>query len=113
MAVETRRSRIVLVALVAIHLVVISHQVDGGQGASLLERGIFGALYPFQWGVAASMRGVKGAFGSYVDLRGAHEENLRLQERLATAKPSCWKNRTGCRRRSVCERPWGYGRSSP
>ena len=83
MAVETRRSRIVLVALVAIHLVVISHQVDGGQGASLLERGIFGALYPFQWGVAASMRGVKGAFGSYVDLRGAHEENLRLQERLA------------------------------
>ena len=83
MAVDTRRSRIVLVALVVSHLVVISHQVDGGQGASLLERAIFGLLYPFQWGVAASVRGVKGAFNSYVDLRGVHEENGRLQERLA------------------------------
>ena len=83
MAVDTRRSRIMLVALVVSHLVVISHQVDGGQGASLLERGIFGVLYPFQWAVAASGRGVRGAFDSYVDLRGVHEENLRLQERLS------------------------------
>lgn len=70
-------------ALVAIHLVVISHQVDGGQGASLLERGIFAVLYPFQWGVAASVRGVTGAFSSYVDLRGVHAENVRLQEQVA------------------------------
>lgn len=83
MAVDTRRSRTLLVALVATHLVVISHQVDGGQGASLLERGIFAVLYPFQWGVAASVRGVKGAFSSYVDLRGVHEENVRLQEQLS------------------------------
>jgi rod shape-determining protein MreC len=82
-ATDTRRSRILLVALVASHLVVISHQVDGGQGASLLERGIFGLLYPFQWAVAASVRGVKGAFASYVDLRGVRGDNLRLQERVA------------------------------
>ncbi len=80
---DTRRRRIVLVALVASHLVVVSHQVDGGQGASLLERGIFALLYPFQWTVAASVRGVKSAIASYVDLRGVRGENLRLQERVA------------------------------
>ena len=82
-ATDTRRSRILLVALVASHLVVISHQVDGGQGASLLERGIFGLLYPFEWAVAVSVRGVKGAFASYVDLRGVRGDNARLQERVA------------------------------
>ena len=81
-AVDTRRSRLVLLVLVVSHLVVISHQVDGGQGASLLERGIWGVLYPVQWAVAASVRGVKGGFASYVDLRGVREKNLRLQERL-------------------------------
>jgi len=71
------------VTLVVAHLVVISHQVDGGQGASLLERGIFAVLYPFQWGVATSVRGVKGAFYSYVDLRGVQAQNVRLREQLS------------------------------
>lgn len=83
MAVDARRSRIVLAALVVSHLVVISHQVDGGQGASLLERGIFALLYPFQWGVAASVRGVRSAFDSYVDLRGVHAQNVRLKEQVS------------------------------
>lgn len=78
-----RKSRFLLLALVAAHLVVISHQVDGGKGASLLERAVFALLYPFEWAVAASVRGVKGAFASYVDLRGVREQNARLQERVA------------------------------
>jgi rod shape-determining protein MreC len=78
-----RKSRFLLLALVATHLVVISHQVDGGKGASLLERGIFSLLYPFEWAVAAAVRTVKDAFSSYVDLRGVREQNARLQERVA------------------------------
>lgn len=82
-AIDTRRSRALLVVLVASHLVVISHQVDGGRGASLLERGIFSLLYPFQWVVNASVRGVKNAVASYVDLRTVRAENVRLKEQMA------------------------------
>jgi rod shape-determining protein MreC len=80
--IDTRRSRFLLVALVASHLVVISHQVDAGGGASLLERGVFTVLFPFQWAVAASLRGVRWAFTSYVDLRGVRGSNERLEERV-------------------------------
>jgi rod shape-determining protein MreC len=81
-AVETRRGRFLLVALVASHLVVISNQVDGGGGASLLERGVFALLYPFQWLVASTVDGVRSGLRSYVDLRGARAENVRLKERV-------------------------------
>lgn len=81
-AIDTRRSRALLVILVAGHLVVVSHQVDGGRGASLLERGIFSLFYPFQWAMSASVRGLRSAVANYVDLRGVRAENLRLQERV-------------------------------
>jgi rod shape-determining protein MreC len=81
-AVEGRRSRLLLVGLVASHLVVISNQVDGGGGASLLERGLFSLLYPFQWLVSSGVSGVRSTLNSYVDLRGARAENGRLKERV-------------------------------
>jgi rod shape-determining protein MreC len=67
----------------AVHVMAISHQVDGGQGTSLLQRGVFSLLYPFEWGVAASVRSVKNAVAAYVDLRGVRHDNARLQERVA------------------------------
>jgi len=83
LAVDARKSRFLLVGLVALHLVLISHQVDGGTGASILERGVFAVLYPFEWAVASSVRGVKNTFASYVDLRGVRAENVRLREQVA------------------------------
>jgi rod shape-determining protein MreC len=74
---------VLLVTLVAAHLVVISHQVDGGRGGSLLERAVFSLFYPFQWAVATAARTIKGGFSSYVDLRGVRGENLRLREQVA------------------------------
>ena len=42
LAIDTRRSRALLVGLVLLHFAAISHQVDGGDGLSLLQRGLFG-----------------------------------------------------------------------
>jgi len=79
---DARRSRFLLVGLVLIHLVAISHQVDGGGGASLLQRVIFGVLSPLQNAVSAVVRGISGAWTGYVNLRGAREESGRLEERV-------------------------------
>ncbi len=79
---DARRSRFLLVVLVLTHLAVISNQVDGGGGASLLQRGLFSLLSPLQNAVGAVVRGMKGAWRGYVDLRGAHAESQRLEERV-------------------------------
>jgi rod shape-determining protein MreC len=79
-----RRSRFLLVGLVLAHLTVISHQVDGGTGVSLLQRGVLGVLSPLQRGV-----GHTAAFGSelwrgWVFHRETYAENRRLRERVRT-----------------------------
>jgi rod shape-determining protein MreC len=79
---KVRRGRILLVALVLLHLVAISHQVDAGGGASLLQTALFTLLTPLQNGVSAIVRGVAGAWTGYFDLRGTHVQNQRLEERL-------------------------------
>jgi len=79
---DTRRSRYLLVGLVVVHLVAISHQVDGGGGASLLQRGVFAVLSPLQNAVSAVVGGISGAWNGYLDLRGTHEANQRLHERV-------------------------------
>ncbi len=82
-AAATRKSLWLLAGLVLAHLVAISRQVDGGGGVSLLERSIFWALSPLQAITGATVRGVAGLWSSYVGLRGAHQENRRLRERLS------------------------------
>lgn len=81
-AAPARRSGLLLVALVLSHLVVISGQVDGGHGVSLLERVLLGALAPLQQLAGGGVRGVASAWHAYVDLRGVRDENGRLQERV-------------------------------
>lgn len=78
---DTRKSRLLLVALVFVHLVVISQQVETG-GATLLEHALFVVLSPVQKLAAGSVRGVRAAWSGYVDLRSVHGENRVLRERL-------------------------------
>jgi cell shape-determining protein MreC len=81
--IDTRRSRLLLAALVVSHLVVIGHQVDGGEGLSLLQRVVFKTLAPVQHLVAVAVHGVGQAWSSYLDLRGVHDDNTRLADRVA------------------------------
>ncbi len=82
LAVSARRSRPLLVGLVLAHLVAISHQVDGGGGVSLLQRGLLGALSPLQRGVGAVVGGVGEAWRGWAFHRETYEENRRLEGRV-------------------------------
>jgi rod shape-determining protein MreC len=82
--VETRRSRLLLAALVVSHLVVISRQVDVGGGTSLLEQVVFGLLSPVQASVSRLVAGVGSAWSAYVALRGVRAENQEMAARIRT-----------------------------
>jgi rod shape-determining protein MreC len=81
-AVAARRSRFVLVGLVLVHLAVISHQVDGGGGVSLLQRSLLTTLSPLQRGVDAVISGVAEAWRGWGFHRETYAENRRLEARL-------------------------------
>jgi rod shape-determining protein MreC len=81
-AAPARRSRFLLVGLVLLHLAAISHQVDGGGGVSLLQRGLLTALSPLQRGVGAIVGGVDEAWRGWGFHRETYVENRRLAERV-------------------------------
>jgi rod shape-determining protein MreC len=76
------RGRIVLAVLVLVHLGVISHQVDGGGGVSLLQRAILTAVSPVQRGVEAVGGAAAEIWRGYAFHRETYEENRRLEKRL-------------------------------
>jgi rod shape-determining protein MreC len=79
---ETRKSRILLAGLVLGHLVLISRQVEGGHGGTLIDQVVFAFLSPFQKLVGGGVAGVSGTWRGYVDLRRVHAENESLQDRV-------------------------------
>jgi rod shape-determining protein MreC len=82
LAVPARRSRFLLAGLVLLHLTAISHQVDGGGGVSLLQRGLLAVLSPVQRAVAAVVGGVGEVWRGWAFHRETYEENRRLEERV-------------------------------
>ena len=82
LAVPARRSRFLLVGLVLVHLAVISHQVDGGGGVSLLQHGLLAVLSPLQRGVGAIVGGASEAWRGWAFHRETYEKNRRLGERV-------------------------------
>ena len=81
-AADARRRRYLFVGLLLVHLGAISHQVDGGNGLSLLQRGIFTILSPLQRGVSGAVGLGKGLWEGYGIHRRTFEENRRLHERV-------------------------------
>ncbi len=82
LAVPARRSRLLLVGLVLAHLAAISHQVDGGGGLSLLQRGLFGAFSPFQRAMGWAVGGVGELWRGWAFHRETYTENRRLEGRV-------------------------------
>jgi rod shape-determining protein MreC len=81
-AAPARRSRFLLVGLILAHLTAISHQVDGGTGVSLLQRGLLGVFSPLQRGVAASAFFASELWRGWAFHRETFAENRRLRQRL-------------------------------
>ena len=81
-AAPARRSRFLLVGLILAHLTAISHQVDGGTGVSLLQRGVLSVLSPLQRGVFASAFLASELWRGWAFHRETYAENRRLRERL-------------------------------
>ncbi len=81
-AAPARRSRFLLVGLILAHLTAISHQVDGGTGVSLLQRGVLGVLSPLQRGVGAFAGSASELWRGWAFHRETYTENRRLRERL-------------------------------
>jgi len=77
--VRGRRSAALLGAFVIAHLMLISHQVDGGEGLSLLQRIVLSALSPFQQATAGAYRFVGDVWRGYFDLRDVRQENDQLR----------------------------------
>lgn len=81
-AVDPRRRRFLFVGLILVHLGAISHQVDGGDGLSLLQRAVFTILSPLQRSMRAVVGLVEGVWDGYAIHRQTFEENRLLQERV-------------------------------
>ena len=81
-AAPARRSRFLLVGLILVHLTAISHQVDGGSGVSLLQRGVLGVLSPLQRGVGATAFFATELWRGWAFHRETYAENRRLREHL-------------------------------
>jgi rod shape-determining protein MreC len=82
LAAPLRRSRILLLGLVLVHLAAISHQVDGGGGVSLLQRGALTLLTPLQDGLNALLAGAVETWRAYGFHRQTYEQNRQLEQRV-------------------------------
>jgi rod shape-determining protein MreC len=92
---EGQGNRILLGVLVLAHLVAISHQVDGGGGVSLLERGLFALFSPLQRAAAGLVGGLDAVWTGYLDLRGVRAENRRLRERVQGLETALQERQAG------------------
>jgi len=82
LAVPAQRSRLLLAGLVLLHLAAISHQVDGGGGVSLLQRGLIEVVSPVQRAVSAVVGGAGELWRGWAFHRETYVENRRLEERV-------------------------------
>ena len=82
MAAPARRSRLLLGGLVLAHVAAISHQVDGGGGLSLLQRGILGAFSPLQRAMSWVVGGAGELWRGWAFHRETYAENRRLEEQV-------------------------------
>ncbi len=77
-----RRSGLLLLALAAGHIVLISAQVNTRSGVPVLQAFVFGVFAEVQRGTAAVFGGVRRTWGEYAALRYVHADNLALKQQV-------------------------------
>ncbi len=78
------RATLILLPLLALHLVLISLQIEDPGGTTLFRKTVVLAATPFLNGSAAMARGVSRLWRNYLWLVGARAENERLREAVRT-----------------------------
>ncbi|HEY8234425.1 MAG TPA: rod shape-determining protein MreC [Vicinamibacteria bacterium] len=81
-AAPARRSRFLLVGLILAHLTAISHQVDGGSGASLLQRALLSVVTPLQRLVGGTAFLATELWRGWGFHRETYAENRALREQV-------------------------------
>jgi rod shape-determining protein MreC len=92
------RAGLLFLAVVIGHAILISSQVQSSAGLPVLETVVFGAFARVQQGTASVVRGVRDAWGNYVDLRGARVENEALRRQIGELEIRLQEQRTLARR---------------
>jgi rod shape-determining protein MreC len=77
-----RRSGVLLLALAAGHIVLISAQVNTRAGVPVLQASVFGVFAEVQRGTAAVVGGVRRTWDEYAALKGVHADNLALKQQI-------------------------------
>jgi rod shape-determining protein MreC len=90
---RSRGGHFLFVLILVGHALVLSSQVTTERGDSALRGLVIMLFSPFQRGAGAAVDGVRAAWNDYVDLRGAHEENERLREKVARLEQALWLER--------------------
>jgi rod shape-determining protein MreC len=93
-----RRTRLLVIAVVVGHLVLISAQVVTKSGATLLEGIGFGAFAEVQRAMSWTVGGLDHVWKGYLDLRGIHSENAELRKRIADLEIRLQEERARARR---------------
>ena len=88
-----RRSGLLLLALAAGHIVLISAQVNTRSGVPVLQAFVFGVFAEVQRGTAAVVGGVRRTWAEYAALRSVHADNLALKREIGALQVSIQRDR--------------------
>jgi len=77
---KSKKSFVILAALIVIQLVLISIQIPGREDVSLFEKSVFTVFSPLQHGFSAIVQGLGRLWANYFTLRDVTQDNLTLQQ---------------------------------
>jgi rod shape-determining protein MreC len=98
-----RRTLTLLVVLCLGHVLLISAQVQSGQGRSVLHASAFGAMAAVQGGSAALTNGAGGLWSHYIGLIGVARDNDQLRARVLTLEGELQAERARAAQTSALE----------
>jgi rod shape-determining protein MreC len=102
-----QRAGYLFLALVLLHIVLISAQVNSRQGIPVLEQVTVGAFSELQRATSGVFSFVRRAWDGYIGLRGVRADNEALRRALAAAEVELQQQRAGVARAGELERLLG------